>query len=136
MAETTQNDIIIQFTFGLNEPEAEDSERLNFSRKLLQELRQLDEVESVERAENLNPEVGSKPGFETLLGILTTEVSFKNFGTFLEFLGNRLQSKPIKGKIKLGDNEVEFEVKSCKELAQLEQTTLNIIKGMKEESNA
>jgi hypothetical protein len=136
MAETTQDDIIIQFTFGLNEPEAEDSERLNFSRKLLQELRQLDEVDSVERAENLNPEVGSKPGFETLLGILTTEVNFKNFGTFLEFLGNRLQTKPIKGKIKVGDNEVEFEVKSCKELTQLEQTTLNIIKAMKEESNA
>jgi hypothetical protein len=138
MTEIIQDDIIIQFTFGLNEPEAEDSERLNFARRLLQELRQLDEVEKVDRVENLNPEAGSKPGFETLLGILAAEVNLKNLGDFLKFLGDRLQDKPIKGKIKVGDQEVEFEVKSRQELAQFEQTTLNILRAMKEkeESNA
>jgi hypothetical protein len=135
MVEATQDNIMIEFTFGLDEPEVEDSERLKFARKLLQELRQLDEVERVDRAENLNPEAGSKPGFETLLGILTAEVSFKNFKIFLEFLGDRLQDKLIKGKIKVGDNEVEFEVKSHQELAEFEKTALNLITAMSGESH-
>ncbi len=57
----------IQFTFGLDEPELEDSERLKFAQKLLRELRNLDEVERADRTEDLTPEGGSKPGFATLM---------------------------------------------------------------------
>ncbi len=58
----------------------------------------------------LNKEkAGSKPGFATLLGMVTAQVSFKNIQEFLGFLGDRLQDKPITGSIKVGDNEVEFE---------------------------
>ena len=52
---------IIQFTFGLDEPELEDEQRLKFAKKLLRELRNLDEVERAERTEDLTPETGSKP---------------------------------------------------------------------------
>jgi hypothetical protein len=78
MAERREEEKIIQFTFGLNNPEMEDEERLKFAKKLLSELRNLDEVERVERTEDLSPEVGSKPGFATLVGMLTAQVSFKN----------------------------------------------------------
>jgi hypothetical protein len=132
MVETREDDVIIQFTFGLDEPEAEDEERLKFAKKLLPKLRQLDEVERVDRAENLNPEAGSKAGFGTLLGILTAKVSLKNFKGFLEFLVSSIQDKRIKGSIKVGNNEVEvkFEVKSSQELAELEKTALNLIAAM------
>ena len=125
----------IQFTFGLNEPDLEDEERLKFSTKLLKELRNLDEVEKADRTEDLAPEAGSKPGFATLLGTLTAEISFKNIKGFLGFLGDRLQDKPIKGSIKVGSNEVEFEVKSRQELIEFEKTALNLIAAMSGENN-
>ena len=130
MAEAIKKEKIIQFTFGLDEPEMEDSERLKFAKKMLSELRNLDEVEKVDRAEDLNPEAGSKPGFATLIGIVTAQVSFNNITEFLGFLGDRLQDQQIKGSIKVGDREVEFEVKSCQELAEFEQTALNLIAAM------
>ncbi len=89
MAEPREDATIIQFTFGLDDPELEDEERLKFAKKLLPELRNLDEVERASRAEDLTPEAGSKPGFATLIGTLTAQVSFKNIKGFLGFLGDR-----------------------------------------------
>ena len=126
----------IQFTFGLDEPELEDEERLKFAKKLLRELRNLDEVERADRTEDLTPEVGSKPGFATLIGMVTAQVSLENIKGFLGFLGDRLQDKPIKGSIKVGDNEVTFEVKSRQELAEFEKTALNLIAAMGGKTNA
>ena len=130
MAEPRENENIVEFTFGLDDPELEDEEQLRFSKRLLPELRNLDEVERADRTENLDPEVGSKPGFATLLGTLTAQVSVENIREFLGFLGDRLQDKPIKGKIKVGENEVEFEVKSRQELAEFEKIALNLIAAM------
>ncbi|MDJ0743866.1 MAG: hypothetical protein QNJ32_10945 [Xenococcaceae cyanobacterium MO_167.B27] len=126
---------IIQFTFGLDEPELEDEQRLKFGKKLLRELRNLDEVEKVDRTEDLTPEAGSKPGFATLIGSITALVHVKDIKAFLGFLGDRLQDKPIKGSIKVGDNKIEFEVKSRQELAEFEKTALNLIAAMSGESN-
>ena len=136
MTESIEGQTTIQFIFGLDESELEDEERLKFAKKLLPELRSLDEVERADRAEDLQPEIGSKPGFATLIGMLTAQVSFQNIRGFIGFLGDRLQDKPIKGSIKVGDNEVEFEVKSRLELAQFEQTALTLIPVMGGGSNA
>ena len=78
MAEPKDDEKMIQFTFGLDDPELEDEERLKFSKTLLRELRNLDEVERADRTEDLDPEAGSKPGFATLIGTLTAEVSLEN----------------------------------------------------------
>ena len=43
----------IQFTFAFDEPELEDKERVKFAKKLLRELRNLDEVERADRTEDL-----------------------------------------------------------------------------------
>ncbi|MDJ0899879.1 MAG: hypothetical protein QNJ55_13830 [Xenococcus sp. MO_188.B8] len=135
MAELREDEKIIQFTFGLNEPELEDEERLKISKKLLRELRNLDEVERADRTEDLNPEAGSKPGFATLMGTLTAQVSFNHILGFLSFLGDRLGDKPIKGSIAVGNNKVEFEVKSRQELAEFEKTALNLIAAMGGDEN-
>ena len=86
----------IQFTFGLDEPELEDEQRLKFAKKLLRELRNLDEVERAYRTEDLTPEASSKPGFATLIGSITALVHVKNIKAFLGFFGDCLQDKPIK----------------------------------------
>ena len=133
MAEPREDEKIVQFIFGLNEPELEDEERLKFSQKMLRELRNLDEVERADRTEDLDPEAGSKIGFATLLGILTAQISLQNLRKFFEFLVDRLQDKPIKGKFKSGDKELEFEVNSRHELAELEKTALKIFSVMGED---
>ena len=69
---------VIKFTLGLADPSLEDEEKLRFASKFLPELRNLDEVEKADRAEDLSPELSSKPGFATLVGVLTAEVSIKN----------------------------------------------------------
>ena len=130
MSESREEEKIIQFTLGLDEPEIEDEERLKFGQKMLRELRNLDEVERVERTEDLSPETGSKPGFSTLIGSVTALVQAKNLQGFLGFCGERLQDKPIKGSIKIGEKEVEFEVKSRQELKEFEQTAMNLIAAM------
>ena len=135
MTELIKRETTIQFIFGLDDSELEDEERLKFAKKLLPELRNLDEVDRADRAENLTPETGSKPGFATLIGMVTAQVSFQNIQGFLGFLGDRLQDKPIKGSIKVGDNEVAFEVKSRQELAEFEQTALTLITAMGGASN-
>ena len=124
------NEMTIQFTIGFKDPDLEDEQRLKLSRKLLSELRELDEVTKAERAEDLKPEAGSKPGLAMLLGVLTAEVNIKNIKEFLEFLGNRLQDKPIEIVVKLGDKEVAINAKSKQEFALAEQTVVNLISAM------
>ncbi|MEM7760947.1 MAG: hypothetical protein AAF298_22875 [Cyanobacteria bacterium P01_A01_bin.40] len=135
MTKSITEETIVQFIFGLDQAELEDEERLKFSKKLLPELRNLDQVERADRAEDLAPETGSKPGFATLIGMVTAQVSLQNITGFISFLGDRLQDKPIKGSIKVGDNEVAFEVKSRQELAEFEQTAMTLITAMGGASN-
>ncbi|WP_227789368.1 MULTISPECIES: hypothetical protein [unclassified Nodularia (in: cyanobacteria)] len=110
----------IQFTFAVDNPELDDERRQKIANKLLREIRDLDEVEKADRAEDLNPEAGSK-GFATLIGMLTAEVSLKNVKGFLSFLGDRLGDKPIKIIVKVGDKEVNIEAKSRQELLESER---------------
>ncbi|WP_414544410.1 hypothetical protein [Nostoc sp. CCY0012] len=120
----------IQFTFAIDDPELDDERRQKVANKLLRELRDLDEVEKADRAEDLNPEAGSKPGFATLIGVLTAEVSMKNVKGFLSFLGDRLQDKPIKINVKLGDKEVNIEAKSRQELLESERVAKELLAAM------
>jgi hypothetical protein len=126
---------IIQFTFALDEPDIEDEYKLKFAQKLLPELRNLDEVERADRAEDLNPGAGAKPGFATLIGVLSAEVSIKNIKGFVGFLSERLQDKPIKLVVKLGEKEVSINVKSTQELAVVEQTVMNLMAAMESGKN-
>lgn len=117
----------VQFTFAVDDPELDDERRQKIASKLLREIRDLDEVEKADRAEDLNPEAGSKPGFATLIGVLTAEVSIKNVKGFLSFLGDRLGDKPIKVTVKVGDKEVNIEAKSREELLEGERVAKDLL---------
>ncbi|MBG1267897.1 hypothetical protein [Nostoc sp. WHI] len=120
----------VQFTFALDDPELDDERRQKIASKLLREIRDLDEVEKADRAEDLNPEAGSKPGFATLIGVLTAEVSIKNVKGFLSFLGDRLGDKPIKITVKVGNKEVSIEAKSREELLEGERVAKDLFAAM------
>ena len=120
----------IQFTFAIDDPELDDERRLKIASKLLRELRDLDEVEKADRAEDFNPEAGIKPGFATLIGVLTAEVSMKNITGFLSFLSDRLGDKPIEITVKVGDKEVTIKAKSRQELLESEKIAKDLLAAM------
>ncbi|MCX5981685.1 MAG: hypothetical protein NTY89_07750 [Nostocales cyanobacterium LacPavin_0920_SED1_MAG_38_18] len=120
----------IQFTFAIDDPELDDERRLKIASKLLRELRDSDEVEKVDRAEDFNPEAGSKPGFATLIGVLTAQVSMKNIKTFLSFLGDRLKDQSLEITVKVGDKEVSIKAKSRQELLESEKIAKDLLAAM------
>lgn len=126
---------IIKFSFAVSDPELDDERRQQIANKLLREIRDLDEVEKADRAEDLNPEAGSKSVFATLVGVLTAEVTMKNVKSFLSFLGDRLADKPIKINIKVGDKEVTIEAKSRKELLESERIAKDLLAAMGDGKN-
>ena len=125
----------IYFTFGLDDPDLEDEEKSKFAKKLLKHLRDCDEVESVERTEDLNPEKGSRPGFATVIGFLTAEVTVKNIKDFLSFLSDRIQDKSLKIRVKVGEDEIELIANSESELKKIEETALNLMEKIREKAN-
>ena len=135
MAEIGKDDTIIELTFGLDEPEAEDEEKNKFAQKLLKELKQLDEVEKAYQAEDPNPEAGAKVGLAKLVGILTTEVKLKHLTAFLGWLGSRIPNQSLKLTIKIGENETSFEIPSTKQLPEVEKAALKLIDAMREEKD-
>jgi hypothetical protein len=120
----------IQFTFAIDDPELDDDRRLKIARQLLPELRNSGEVVKADRAEDFNPEAGSKPGFATLIGVLTAEVSMKNITGFLSFLSDRLGDKPIEITVKVGDKEVTIKAKSRQELLESEKIAKDLLAAM------
>jgi len=126
----------VQLTFAVNDPELDDEERQEIAQKLLRQLKQLDEVEKVGRAEDSNLEEGSRSVLATLVGVLTAEVSVENVKKVLGFVGDRLSDKPIIIKVKVGEQEVEIEAKSRKELEEAEKVANNLLAQMQGASNA
>ncbi|MEM9451306.1 MAG: hypothetical protein AAGA75_22600 [Cyanobacteria bacterium P01_E01_bin.6] len=121
---------LIQITFGLSNPELEDDDRLRFSKRILPELRDLDEVERAERVEAFSSETGEK-GFVTLIGFLTADVTLSNLKEFADWMGDRFSDQPMKVTVTVGDQAVELEARSRAEIAQIEQTAHNLLAAMK-----
>jgi hypothetical protein len=126
----------VQLTFAVNDPELDDKERQEIAQKLLRQLKQLDEVEKVGRAEDSNLEEGSRSVLATLVGVLTAEVSVENVKKVLGFVGERIPNKPIIIKVKVGEQEVEIKAKSRKELEEAEKVANNLLARMQGTSNA
>ncbi len=126
----------VQFTFAVNDPELEDAERQEIARKLLRELRQLDEVENVDFAKDSELEPGARSVLATLVGVLTAEVSIENIQKVLGFIGDRMPNKPVVIKVKVGEQEVEIEAKSRKELEDAERVARQLLKQMQDSDDA
>jgi len=126
------DDLTVELTFSVADPELEDEERNAIALQLLRQMRQLDEVERVDRTEDLSPEADSRAGLATVLGFLTVEVSLENIGKCLTWLRRKVSSKPIVIYIKDGESAAKIEVNSAEDLPKAEQTILNIYEKMRE----
>ncbi len=64
---------LVEVTFALDDPSLDKYERQEFAKKLLKPLREQGDAESVERAEDISSEVGSKSSLDKLVGVLTAK---------------------------------------------------------------
>ncbi|HEY9667188.1 MAG TPA: hypothetical protein V6C91_10310 [Coleofasciculaceae cyanobacterium] len=85
----------IKLTIALADPDLEEEELEKATRKLVQEMSQLDEVEQASLVKTEQAPEGSKALAGFVLGLLQAEVSVANIQKVLGFLGDRLGGKPI-----------------------------------------
>ncbi|MEI6329123.1 MAG: hypothetical protein WCP16_07815 [Pseudanabaena sp. ELA645] len=85
----------ITFTIAFNDPDLDSEELDEQAQRLVSELRQIDEVDEVNRVIAPNPPEGNKSMGGFLVGLLMAQVTPDNAKKLLGFLGDRLDGKPI-----------------------------------------
>ena len=123
--------LLVEFSFTINDPDMEEERKQKLATQLLKELRQWDEIETVDFTEDVSPEIGSKPGIANLIGWLTTKVKIDKIGGFLKQLPDAIGKKPLKISVKVGENETTIEYKDSQDLLPIEETTKRLIEALK-----
>ena len=121
----------VQFTIDLTDTGLDDEELARLTVTLLQQMKDLDEFEKVNRVavedEDMPKDAKSIGGF--LLGILTAEVNGKNIKVALSWLRDRLSGKPIKLRIrKRQGTEINLEASSREDFEFVRQQAEKLLK--------
>lgn len=106
----------IQITLTLKDKDLDDEELQEATERLLQQMRELDEVEKANLVADPNPQEGSKSLFGFLPGLLMAEVNAKNIKALFEFLGDRLGGKPIELEVEANGKKLKVTASSQQEL--------------------
>lgn len=125
---------LVEVTFALDDPSLDDYERQDFTKKLLKQLREQGDAESVEPTDTLSSEVGSKAGWDKLIGVLTAKVSLDKVVSFLGFVGGKFAEKPIKISVKDGDFEVTIDTIGEKAALTAEKIASGLLDKRKKDS--
>ena len=125
---------LVEVTFVLDDPSMDDYERQEFAKKLLKQLRDQGDAETVERTEDLNTEAGSKSVLDKVVGALTAEIKFGKVVGFFSFVGEKFAEKPMKIHVKDGDREVTIETTGEKAALIGEQIAKGLLDTMRKEA--
>lgn len=106
----------VGLTINFNDPEADPEERDFEVQRLLSFMREIDEVESIDRVPDPNPPKGSKALGGFLVGMLTAQVNAANLKTLFTFLSDRLIGKPIELEIEANGKKLKVTASSREEL--------------------
>ncbi len=106
----------IKLAIAFNDPELDADNLDEQAQRLLGELRQLDEVETVDRVLDPNPPEGNKAIGGILIGLLTAEVNVGNAQKVMGFLGDRLGGKPIELQVEDNGRKLTVKAHSLEEL--------------------
>ena len=112
MADTSN----VRVTIAFNDPELGSEDIEAQAQNLLAQMRDLDEIETIERVLDPNPPAGNKAVGAALIGILTAEVSPVNIKKLLGFLGDRLGNKPIELEVEANGRKLKVKASSQAEL--------------------
>ena len=120
----------VTLTIDLNDPDPDVEETDEAIQNLLAQMRELDEIEAVDRVFDPNPPAGNKAIGGFVVGLLMAEVSVANFKKLGAFLGDRIGNKSIKLKVKAPDGrEMELEASSQAEFDYAYQKAQDFLKG-------
>ncbi|HEY9740463.1 MAG TPA: hypothetical protein V6C90_08220 [Coleofasciculaceae cyanobacterium] len=117
----------IKITIALQDPNLDDIERQKETEQLLQQIRNLDEVENADLVRDPNPPEGSKTVSGFLIGLLTAEVNAKNIKALFGFLGERLGNKPIELEVEAYGKKLKIKASSQQELQAVMQAAQDFI---------
>ncbi|MBW4662551.1 MAG: hypothetical protein KME15_28225 [Drouetiella hepatica Uher 2000/2452] len=106
----------VKLTLRLTDPELDAEEKDEEVQRLLEQLREMDEVEFADRPLDPNPPEGNKAIGGFLVGLLTAEVSLENFKKLTGFLGDRLGGKPISLEVEANGKKLKVSAHSREEL--------------------
>lgn len=109
-------DGFIKLTINFNDPELDAEERENEVQRLLNDFKDMDEVEAVSRVLDPNPPEGNKSLGGMIVGVLTAEVNVANIKALLGFLSDRLGGKPIEMEVEANGKKLKVSAHSHKEL--------------------
>jgi CHAT domain len=110
------NNSNIKLTIAFNDPDLEPEERDVQSQRLMAELRDMDEVETVDRVLDLNPPAGNKSLGGFVPGMLVTEIKPVNFSSLFDLVGDRYAQKSVEMEIEVGDRKMTVTATSQAEL--------------------
>jgi hypothetical protein len=106
----------INLTINFNDPDLDLEERDEQAQQLMAELRQMDEIESVDRVQDPNPPEGNKAIGGLLVGLLMAEINVANAQKLMGYLGDRLGGKPIELEVEANGKKLKVSAHSREEL--------------------
>ncbi|WP_017655832.1 hypothetical protein [Fortiea contorta] len=109
-------DSSIKFTITFNDPDLDAEEKDEQAQRLIAELKQIDEVDTVGRVLDPNPPEGNKALGGFLAGLLMAEVNIANAKKLMGFLGDRLGGKPIEIAVEANGKKLTVKAHSREEL--------------------
>ncbi len=105
----------LKLTIEFNDPELDPEQRDEQAQQLMTELRDLDEIETVDRVD-ANLAEGTKSIGGSLVGLLTAEVTVANGKKLMGFLGDRLGGKSIEFTVEVNGKKLTAKASSREEL--------------------
>ena len=106
----------IKFTIAFNDPDLDSEELEEQAQNLLAQMKDLDEIETVDRVLDPNPPEGNKAVGAILVGLLTAQVNKGNAQKVMGFLGDRLGNKPIELEVEANGKKLKVKASSQAEL--------------------
>lgn len=106
----------VKLTVAFIDQTLDDEEKNEEVERLFTQIRELDEIEDIQRVTDPNPPVGNKSVGAFLTGLLMAEIKPENFKKLFGFLSDRLGNKQIKLTVKAPDGrEINVEASSQQE---------------------
>lgn len=106
----------LKLTIEFNDPELEPEQRDEQSQFLIDELREIDEIDIVDRVFDLSPPIASKAGGGFLVGLLRAETNIDNAKKVFGFLHDRLGGKQIELTVEANGKKLSVKASSREEL--------------------
>ncbi|MDJ0795760.1 MAG: hypothetical protein QNJ51_02795 [Calothrix sp. MO_167.B12] len=106
----------IKLTIALQEPDLDAEQLERRTRILLQDFKELDEVEQASLVQTSETPQGSKAFGGFLIGMLQAEVNIENLQKFLGFVGDRLGGKAIELEVEVNGRKLKLTASSQEEL--------------------